>query len=130
MQTADQVKDCHRFVERTVPMMIHLQVCEALNATVDQDMDKILEFQREKLSEIYRFVKSSEGKHSKINNMRKSIESHCKYFWNRDKGVSTFKYGEDFNVEMPDNLVDDVDKKEELKDWEKEMDGKKAYCKK
>jgi hypothetical protein len=62
--------------------------------------------------------------------MRKSIESHCKYFWNRDKGVSTFKYGEDFNVEMPDNLVDDVDKKEELKDWEKEMDGKKAYCKK
>jgi hypothetical protein len=121
-RTTDQVNDVHRFVERTVPMMIHLHICEALNITVANDMSTMLDYQRKKLEEIYRYVKSSEGKQSKINNMRRCIESHCKYFWNRDKGVSTFKYGEDFAVNMADNIVDDVDKKDEIREWELEMD--------
>ena len=31
MQMADQIKDSHRFLERTTPMMIHFQLCEGLN---------------------------------------------------------------------------------------------------
>ena len=129
MKISDDVKDCHRFVERTVPMMIHFQICEALNATVDQDMEKLIDFQRKKMQEIYRYVKSCEGKGSKINNMRKSIESNCKFFWSRDKGVSSFKFGDDFNLAMADHLVDCVDKKDELNEWENDMDTRNEAAK-
>ena len=44
MQLTDQVTDSHRFIERSIPMLVHLQIGEALNAVMTQDNTTIKEF--------------------------------------------------------------------------------------
>jgi hypothetical protein len=62
-------------------MLIHLQLCEALNAVMSHDPLLIKEFQTNKLDEIFRYSKSSDTLKPTLKLMRKRVDAVAKYFW-------------------------------------------------
>ena len=48
----NDVEGMKTFVERSLPMLTHLQLCEGLNVIAGENMDKLQVFEKEKLNEI------------------------------------------------------------------------------
>ena len=52
-QGLDNIKDLPRFIERSIPLMIHFQLCEGLRNTLDDVVPKRLsQFEKTKLKEL------------------------------------------------------------------------------
>lgn len=97
-------------MERSVPMLMHLQLCEGLNIVMTQDNAKIKAFQAEKLEEIYRYTKACESNVPNINLLRKRVEVIAKYFWTKDKGLVPFVFGKDYEPGKGEHTADKCDK--------------------
>lgn len=53
----DNLKDLPRFMERSMPMFMHFEICEALRKVLsDTHPTKVLEFEKTKLTELDNFV--------------------------------------------------------------------------
>jgi len=53
--------------------------------------------------------------------LRRRIEAIGKYFWTKDRGVTPFVWGTDFNATIHESLIDKVDKLDALTEYEQQM---------
>lgn len=53
----DNFKDVPRFLERQLPLFMHIEISTALRAVLNETLpNKVLDFEKEKLKEIHKFV--------------------------------------------------------------------------
>ena len=84
-----------QFLSKSLPLMIHVSVCEAIGKVVGEDYRKPLrEFERSKLQEIEKYIEGYADS-SCIKNLHYKLMTFMKYFLKNDKGMFGITYGED-----------------------------------
>ena len=88
------------FCSQTLPLLIHLQICESLEKVVGQEFSKKLaDFEQSKLDEIDIYIKTkSNGNCFKL--MHERLMVLTKFYAENKKGVLNFKYGIDIHRSM------------------------------
>ena len=61
MKVGDQFAETQLFIERTLPTLIHLQMCEGLTVVAGHFLDDLEEFEKKKLDEYLAFDKANVG---------------------------------------------------------------------
>ena len=100
MQDMHEKGQTQLFLSKTLPVLIHLQISEALERTVGDDYKrKIYEYENDKTSEIDKYIK----KHSSVKCvkfMHEKLLTYIKFMAEHNKGAVTFTYGEDVHCDM------------------------------
>ena len=83
------------FTERTLPMLVHFQICEGLASVVtsDQAYESFRQFDKLKLAEITTFIKDSVGYPAKTQELRKRAELFGEHCLKQNMGSAPFKFG-------------------------------------
>ena len=97
MQISGQIQS---FLTKGLPVLIHLQICEALERTVGEDYRrKIYDYEVDKTTEIGKYIKTKcSNKCLKI--MHEKLQTYMRFLTEHGKGTMSFTYGEDVHSEM------------------------------
>ena len=94
------------YCERTLPLQIHLQVCEALKifAVNENLQSSLLNFDRDKLTSIMDFIRQSDRLPPNLTWLRKRLEQFGQYLDEQNLGSAPFRFGNkgDFWANMPE----------------------------
>lgn len=81
MGSVVETREAHTFLERTMPLLTHFQICEGLDAvSIDEKTQISLKlFAESKLEEITQYIKESSPLPARLGNFRKRIEGMADY---------------------------------------------------
>ena len=82
------------FVERELPLLTHLQLCEGLNVVHGHFLDELKEFELSKLTEINTYNERFRGVECDIGDFSQRIRMYSAFMQDVNKGVAPFKFGE------------------------------------
>jgi len=79
----EMVHESHHFIERSLPMLMHLTLCEGLNSVINnkEELWSLERFEKRKLEEIYSYQRNNEGKEISLRKMRKRVDFIGKHLW-------------------------------------------------
>ena len=69
----NDVAQSKQFIERQLPSLIHLQVCEGLNIVAGDFMNDLKKWEKKKLTEVYEYAKDAEGVEVNLRKFRDRI---------------------------------------------------------
>jgi hypothetical protein len=77
----DKTQETMLFCERTLPLMVHIQMCEGLQSlAVNEDLQSnLINFDREKLTTHMNYIKACERSPPNLILLRKRIEEYGYY---------------------------------------------------
>ena len=81
------------FIERTLPTLIHLQMCEGLTVVAGHFLQDLQEFESKKLDEYLLYDKMSIGQQCEIAKFRKTVNRFAAKVQAKDKGMLPFAFG-------------------------------------
>lgn len=84
-----------QFTERTLPLLVHMQLCEGLGSiTINTQMQEAFRaFDKAKLREIVTYIKTSLGYPMKMQQFRKRVEGMGENCLKQNMGTACFKFG-------------------------------------
>ena len=87
------------FISKSLPVLIHLQICEAFENIVGTEFRKqLIDFERFKVNELYPYVQTASIDCVRI--MDERCQSFLKFFHKNDKGVIPCTFGEDIKPDL------------------------------
>lgn len=88
------------FASRTLPVMVHLAICEGLDKVVGQDYKaNLLAFENSKITELHDYI-TNRANTKCIKIMHERLLTFTKFFESNGKGVLPFKFGVDVHRDM------------------------------
>lgn len=89
------------FVSQTLPIMVHLAICEGLDKVVGQDYKtNLLAFEKSKTAELYDYI-TNRASTKCIKIMHERLLTFSKFFQANAKGVLPFTFGADVHKDLP-----------------------------
>ena len=86
------IKESKLFIERQLPALIHMQLCEGLHVVAGNQMDELKEFETQKLEELFYHNKENQGKQPQIGKFRQRIEWIIKILKEDRLGMAPFVF--------------------------------------
>lgn len=88
------------FLSETLPVLLHLTVCEALDRVVGADHKRaVVDFERQKMDDLHEFLGQKGGAKS-VEAMIRRVEALAKLYHQQGQGVLPFVYAKDASVQM------------------------------
>ena len=88
------------FASRTLPVMVHLAICEGLDKVVGRDYKaNLLAFENSKITELHDYI-TNRANTKCIKIMHERLLTFTKFFESNGKGVLPFKFGLDVHKDM------------------------------
>jgi len=88
------------FVSQTLPIMVHLAICEGLDKVVGKDYKaNLLEFENSKITELHDYI-TNRASTKCIKIMHERLLTFTKFFYANAKGVLPFKFGADVHKDL------------------------------
>ena len=82
------------FVERYLPLLIHLQISEHIYAILQTTYaEKLVGYEKQKLKEILGFIKKYNGQDANLEKLIRRLMVICEYYQKQETGVDRFHYG-------------------------------------
>ena len=99
-------------------MMIHHQVCEAVNVVAGSNQEALIEFERTKTDEVFAHSKLCEGHKPDLKRFRECVENFTESAARHKIGAAPFIYGEgqDYWAEIDHRYWNNYDKRNYFKD--------------
>ena len=89
------------FLAKSLPILIHIQTCEALEKVLGAEFRKtLIDFERFKINELYAYNQTATVDCVRI--MHERLQSFLKWMYKEDKGVIPCTFGEDIRPNMED----------------------------
>ena len=113
-QLEDDVFQAHCFIERSLPMLIHHQLCEGLNVIAGRNLAELMDWERRKTDEVYEHTKLCEGIKPDVKRFRRAVEKFTECAWKFKIGSAPFTYGEyqDYWAEITPRYYANYDKRQ------------------
>ena len=97
----ETVKDLPKFVERTIPLLTHFQVCEGLQKTLfDVVPYRVMNFGKTKLAELVDFNQNYLALEPNLSAFGSRIRLKSRALAAKAKGVVPFVFGQDYKPDM------------------------------
>ena len=102
------IRETKLFIERQLPGLIHLQLCEGLNSVAGNQLAELKEFEKRKLEELFYHDKDNAGKDAEIGKLRKRIQWIIGIMKGDELGAApfVFKRNRDYWPGMKKDLVE------------------------
>ena len=97
------------FIERCIPMLIHLQISEAFQHIFDSKEDYqrvLLDYENKKVKEIHEYILTSHDKPSNLNSFKNRLLYLFRLFTKEQKGALPFTYGRDYRPDLTSNDIE------------------------
>ena len=87
------VKNTEHFIERSLPALIHIQLCEGLNIVAGHFQKELKDFEIEKLEQYLEFQKNTLGIQCQIEKFGKCVNKFAKKLFDECLGSLPFEFG-------------------------------------
>ena len=81
------------FIERSLPALIHIQLCEGLNVVAGHFQKELKEFEMEKLEQYLKFQKHTKGIQCQILKFGKCVNRFARKLFDECFGNLPFEFG-------------------------------------
>ena len=101
MKIVETFREIPKIIERTIPMVTHFQIVEALQEVVGDDYpNKLMYYDKLKLDELIQFEKRYKVHPANLKLYQARVKLYATYLDKTEKGTCNFMFGKDFNPLM------------------------------
>ena len=83
------------FIERDLPVLTHMQMCEGLSQVSGRFLPELREFEMKKLKELNAYSANARGAPCNTGDFIKRIQAYAQFLEHKGQGVIPFEFGED-----------------------------------
>lgn len=115
----EQIRTIENFIDKGLPFLVHLHISDALQHFLsDSEKLRLINYDNIKITDLKSYIekRNLEGSDQKRNGsgktqmMHKRLESIMNFLITKQKGCIRFVYGKDWTPDMPEELVEYMDK--------------------
>ena len=108
MQDMNKGRDLSLYCSKSIPVLINLAVCEALDKVVGADYrQQIIDFEKFKTKEIDNYIQQNTTNNS-FKQLHDRLQVLNRFFRKHDMGLLPFSYGMDINLKMNSTQISHV----------------------
>ena len=98
----DSTEHMSFFIERSLPVQLHLMVSEHLRAILAKEKHPdLLKYEIEKMDQIFKYNKTNRGYQPNLSLLNDRLYLFAEHYYKEKKGVVPFVWGRDFLPNMP-----------------------------
>ena len=94
MKTDGEFQGVKLFVERQMPMLTHLQLCEGLNAIAGDNIESLQNFEKSKMLQIATYQKQCAGQDVSVSQLSKRIDRFIEKLREQNITSAKFEFGQ------------------------------------
>lgn len=111
--TLESVRGSTNLLSKSLPVLIHMQICEALDSCMGHDyQDEIIQYERAKVKELHGYASVADP--GCIQALHLRLMSFLEFMFNKDRGCLTLAFGEDLRPNMMVEELEFINKSDDV----------------